>query len=256
MESWILLQLEPSALRAADDVHAPPHLGSHGEHLPATLFRLAGHATGNGNSVQLYSRITNRLFGLIEDIHGVGVDRDEKRETLTLQVRGKNGTSYPARSLSDGTLRFLALAVLEEDASAQGVICLEEPENGIHPDRIPAMLRLLQDIATDADEAVDATNPLRQVIINTHSPTVVMQVPFESLLVADAVEDSDERGVFHRTAFSALSNTWRTKDEPASALPAGKLLSYVDPVRHTPDYDAYEKRVLESQEIQLLLELK
>jgi len=257
METWTLLQLEPSALRAADDFHAPPHLGSHGEHLPATLSRLAAHATGNGHSAQMYSRITNRLFGLIDDIHGVGVDRDEKRETLTLHLRGKNGTSYPARSLSDGTLRFLALAVLEEDATAQGVICLEEPENGIHPDRIPAMLRLLQDIATDADEPVDATNPLRQVIINTHSPAVVMQVPLESLLIADAVEDSDARGVFHRTTFAALSKTWRTKDDPPSAaLPAGKLLSYVDPVRHAPDYEAYEKRVVESQEVQLLLQFR
>lgn len=257
MESWMLLQLEPSALRAADDFHAPPHLGSHGEHLPATLARLAGHAAGNGHSARLYSRLTNRLFGLMEDIHGVDVDRDEKRETLTLHVHGRNGTRYPARSLSDGTLRFLALAVLEEDAGAQGVICLEEPENGIHPDRIPAMLRLLQDIATDADEPVDSTNPLRQVIINTHSPAVVMQVPLTSLLVADVVEDSDERGVFHRTAFAALAKTWRTKDEPASAaLPPGKLLAYVDPVPRAPDYGACEKRVLESQDVQMLLQFR
>lgn len=253
MESWILLQLEPSALRAADDIHAATHLGAHGEHLPATLYRLAGHATGNGNSAQIYSRITNRLSGLIEDIHGVGVDRDDKRETLTLQVRSKNGTNYPARSLSDGTLRFLALAVLEEDASSRGVICLEEPENGIHPDRVPTMLRLLRDIATDADEVVDETNPLRQVIVNTHSPAVVMQVPLASLLIAEAVESADGRGVFQKTVFTALSNTWRTKHDPTEhSLAPGKLLSYVNPVKHTPDFGADEKRVFESQEAQML----
>ena len=256
MESWILLQLEPSALRAADDTHAPAHLGAHGEHLPATLYRLADHEHGNGHSAQIYSRITNRLFGLIEDIHGVSVDRDDKRETLTLQVMGRNGTSHPARSLSDGTLRFLALAVLEEDASAQGLICLEEPENGLHPDRIPAMLKLLRDIATDPDEAVDETNPLRQVIINTHSPAVVMQVPLNCLLLADAVESSDSRGIFLQTVFSALSNTWRTRDEsPDSTLAPGKLLSYVSPVKHTPDYDSFEKRVFDSQDVQLLLDM-
>ena len=34
-----------------------------------------------------------------------------------------------------------------------------QPENGIHPKRIPAMLRLLQDIATDVDEPVGPDNP-------------------------------------------------------------------------------------------------
>ena len=77
------------------------------------------------------------------------VDPDEKRELLTLYVTGKDRTPHAARSLSDGTLRFLALTVVELDPEAQGLLCLEEPENGIHPQRIPAMLRLLQDIATD-----------------------------------------------------------------------------------------------------------
>ena len=117
------------------------------------------------------------------------------------------------------------------------------------------MLRLLQDIATDADEPVDESNPLRQVIVNTHSSAVVLQVPLESLLVADAVESSDKRGVFHKTTFSSLSNTWRTKDGDSQPVSPGKLLSYVKPVRDTEDFGAYEKRVNESQEAQLLLKL-
>ena len=117
------------------------------------------------------------------------------------------------------------------------------------------MLRLLQDIATDANEPVDESNPLRQVIINTHSSAVVMQVPLESLLIADLVESSDERGVFQRTTFSSLSKTWRTHDGNAQPVAPGKLLSYVSPVRSTEDFGAYEKRVIESQEAQLLLKL-
>jgi predicted ATPase len=58
--------------------------------------------------------------------------------------------------------RFLALAVLELDPEAQNLLCLEEPENGIHPERIPAMLKLLQDIATDVDEPIGPDNPLRR----------------------------------------------------------------------------------------------
>jgi predicted ATPase len=59
------------------------------------------------------------------------VDRDDKRELLTLKVTNRDGATYPANSLSDGTLRFLALTVLEMDTRAHGVVCLEEPENGM-----------------------------------------------------------------------------------------------------------------------------
>ena len=101
---------------------------------------------------------------------------------------GKDGTSLPARSLSDGTLRFLALAVLDLDYSETGLICLEEPENGIHPERVPAILDLLQSIPVDPFEESSPDNPLRQVIINTHSPKVVREIPEQSLVYIELKE--------------------------------------------------------------------
>ena len=224
MQSWRLLQLEPSSLRQPDEFTAPTKLEMDGSHLAATLYHLArfnkNHRT-NGEpdseaEAQVYSQVANRLAELIDDVYEVGIDRDERRELLTLMVTAKDGTSHPARALSDGTLRFLALAVLELDPEAQGLLCLEEPENGIHPERIPKMLELLEDIATDVDEPIGSDNPLRQVIINTHSPTVVMQVPDDSLLVAELKETVQSGQRFKRVCFSCLPNTWRqlTTAEP------------------------------------------
>ena len=73
---------------------------------------------------------------------------------------------------------------MQADPQMQGIICLEEPENGIHPRRIMPMIKLLQDIACDISFKIDNDNPLRQVIINTHSPLVVSEVPESSLLFA------------------------------------------------------------------------
>lgn len=237
MESWQLLQLEPSDLRQPDSIHAPFHLESTGLHLPATLYHLASrwsanHGPGNsGDPEQVYCQVANRLHELIDDVREVSVDRDDKRELLTLLVTGKDGTPFTARSLSDGTLRFLALAVIEMDPQAQGVICLEEPENGIHPERIPAMLDLLQDIATDTQEEVDSTNPLRQVIVNTHSPVVVLEVPDDTLLVVEAKEGMREGNRFPKAVFSYLPETWRDIDkEKGKVISKGKLLSYLNPV--------------------------
>jgi predicted ATP-dependent endonuclease of OLD family len=75
--------------------------------------------------------------------------------------------------LSEGTLRLLTLCVLQYDPQHTGLLCFEEPENGIHPFRIEAMARLLKELTVDFK---DTEMPLRQVIVNTHSPVLVSQL--------------------------------------------------------------------------------
>jgi predicted ATPase len=246
MQSWRLLQLEPSALRQPDEFTAPAKLAQDGSHLAATLHHLArtaflreqGSSDGRANddasdqnraSQRVYSQVANRLSELIDDVREVAVDRDERRELLTLMVTGADNTRHPARALSDGTLRFLALAVLLQDPEARGVICLEEPENGIHPERIPAMLRLLQDIVTDVESPVGDDNPLRQIIINTHSPAVVSQVPDDSLLFAELREIVRNGERFKGLSFASLPDTWRADLDGARTVPRGRLLAYLNP---------------------------
>lgn len=213
MQSWRLLQLEPSALRKSDEFNAPTQLGDDGSNLAATLYELArthrNSETDQLDPEQIYTRVAKKLWELIDDVYQVTVDRDDKRELLTLQITDRNQTTHAARALSDGTLRFLALAVLEMDPRAQGVICLEEPENGIHPVRIPKILDLLQAIAVDTEYPVDDDNPLRQVIINTHSPLVVQLVPDDSLLIGHLVDERNDGN--KQLQFSFLPDTWRTK---------------------------------------------
>jgi predicted ATPase len=239
MQSWRLLQLEPSSLRQPDEFMAPTKLGSDGSHLAATLYHLAqlsktlqkDGASDDEAAAQVYGQVASRLAELIDDIYEVWVDRDDRRQLLTVQVTDRYGTSHPARALSDGTLRFLALAVLELEPGAQGLLCLEEPENGIHPKRIPAILSLLRDIATDVNEQLSPDNPLRQVIINTHSPSVVSQVVDDSLLVAELKETVLSGQRFKRVCFSCLPDTWRQKaPEGVSIVPLGDLLAYLNPV--------------------------
>ena len=228
MQSWILLQLEPSALRNPDEFNAIKNarLNEAGSHLPATLYRLK---TENPEK-DIYQQLANRLSEFVEGVKDIDIDIDEKRELLTLILRGKDNTPLPASALSDGTLRFLGLSVLELDSKSAGVICLEEPENGIHPEKIAAVLKLLQDIAMDTTMPVNEDNPMRQVIINTHSPLVVQQVPEESLLVAELKESIKHDGIrFKKAVFSALKNTWRTKttQEPVHTISMGTLLAYL-----------------------------
>ena len=239
MGSWKLLQLEPTALRRPNDFISPTQLDANGQNLASTLYHLARTAPERGiapDEEAVYRRIANRLGELIGCVDSLRVDRDEKRGLFTLMLKERNGTELPARALSDGTLRFLALTVLEMDGRSGGVICLEEPENGIHPARIPAMLRLLQDIACDVDAPVGAGNSLRQVIVNTHSPAVVSEVPDDCLLVAESEEVTVDGVRRPQALFSCLPGTWRTDsgDQPSVAA-RGKLIDYLNPVSAATD---------------------
>ena len=260
MQSWRLLQLEPSALREPDKVTTPPGLGINGAHLPATLYNLArlglykSQLEREQAQKRIYNEIALNLSELIDDVYGINVDRDERRQLLTLEVTAKDGTVYPARSLSDGTLRFLALAVLKLDTTAKGVMCLEEPENGIHPARIPAMLNLLQGIAVDTKRSIDIDNPLRQVIVNTHSPAVVEQVPDDTLLFAQLQNIVRDNALFKRTSFSWLPDTWRAEAEPDIVpVATGKLLVYMNPVSAFQQYKY--RRIVDRPEFQLHMPL-
>lgn len=255
MRSWRLLQLEPSALRRPDELTSPDRLGSDGSHLAAALYRLVRSA----GSEKTYDAIASRLAHLVDDVRSVHVDRDDQRGLLTLRVIDREGTEHPAPSMSDGSLRFLALAVLELDRESQGLICLEEPENGVHPERIPAMLELLHGVAADVHQPAGDDNPLRQVIVNTHSPAVVAQVPEDSLLVALHRKDEDERlGTFRKVELHPLPDTWRAKipgcPEP---VPFDRLLAYLNPTvpaaaRGVSDRDP-RRRVMDREDVRQML---
>lgn len=238
MQSWKFLQLEPSALRQPNELEkfsSKIRVGSDGANLPGTVYRLIKNIHNNedfDDAEGLYSELANKLSELVEEIVQVRVDKDDKRQTLTLEVVTKDGTTFPARSLSDGTLRFLALSVLDLDDKESGLICLEEPENGIHPDRISAIINLLKNLPYDPSEGEEESAPLRQVIINTHSPSVVTEVPDDSLVYVR----SASRMVGHErvkvATIAALFGTWRTIKAGTDRISKGKLASYLNPVRY------------------------
>ena len=72
------------------------------------------------------------------------------------------GTPIPATRLSDGTIRFLALLATLLTPDPPRVVCIEEPELGLHPDAV-AML---------ADLLVEASDRM-QLVVTTHSDALV-----------------------------------------------------------------------------------
>ena len=185
MSSWRVLHLEPSAMRTPDTRWAVPHVSASGAHLPATLHALV--ARDPDTRVE----IVNRLRHLNSDVEDLDVHADDVRDQLALRARvpGVDNWLY-GRSLSDGTLRYIALVLMLVDVQDRAVLCIEEPENGIHPSRVPHLVDLLRDYAVDVQEPVDSDNPLRQVIVNTHSPEVARQLDYENIVFVERARTS------------------------------------------------------------------
>lgn len=203
MASWMIVQLEPSAIRTPDRIGGPDKVDEHGRHMAATLHRLISTEETPGRTL---AETVNRLASLVPEVRGIEIDRDEARQQLTVMamLEGCREKMGP-RSLSDGTLRFLALVTMFMDQDAGALLCMEEPENGIHPGRVPAAVNLLEDFCVDVEHPIGPDNPLRQVIINTHSPDVVRQLGRDDILFVDTV--NSPRGNF--AIVRGIEGGWR-----------------------------------------------
>jgi predicted ATPase len=103
--------------------------------------------------------------------------------TVQIVLHEKKLKEIPATRISDGTLRFLCLLSVLCHPEPPPLICLEEPEMGLHPDILPTVAQLLVD-ASDRS----------QLIVTTHSDTLVSALTeqAESVLVCERDEDGTQ----------------------------------------------------------------
>jgi predicted ATPase len=99
----------------------------------------------------------------LKDLYDGVTDFEPVVEGGTVQVFFTEGDfSVPATRLSDGTLRYLCLLAILCDPEPPPLICIEEPELGLHPDILPK----LADLLVLASERT-------QLIVTTHSDILV-----------------------------------------------------------------------------------
>lgn len=129
---------------------------------------------------------------------------------LDLELSG--GDRLPARLVSTGTLRMLALLTALRMDPRPYLLCIEEPENGIYPGRLRTLLELLREATTRSYEEETrarleraksevgaegiTTNQLpTQVILTTHSPVAlaVLRSRPQHLRFVDMVRRNGER---------------------------------------------------------------
>ena len=168
MKSWKFLQLNPEDLRQPTNKKTGEDtISSSGQNLAAALYRI--QQLDNYAIIEISRKLNSFLPNFIE----VKVIDDKENKQYLIVLKGEDGKEFTSRVLSEGTLRLLTLCILEYDDKHTGLLCFEEPENGIHPFRIKSIATLVKDLTTDF---VNPNVPLRQAIVNTHSPVLVNEV--------------------------------------------------------------------------------
>lgn len=132
------------------------------------------------NRLRREPQVKQKLLKALRALYDGIDDYDVQIEGGTVQVFFHEGNfTVPATRLSDGTLRYLCLLAILCHPNPPPLICIEEPELGLHPDVLPTLAQLL----------IDASSRT-QIIVTTHSDVLVdaMSDQPESVLVAEKSE--------------------------------------------------------------------
>ena len=108
-------------------------------------------------------KVKAAILGSLKDLYEGLDDFDVHIQAAYVEIFFTEGDfSVPAIRLSDGTLRYLCLLAILCDPDPPPLICIEEPELGLHPDILPNL----------ADLLVEASQRT-QLIVTTHSDILV-----------------------------------------------------------------------------------
>ena len=108
-------------------------------------------------------RAKNAIVARLRDLYEGLDDFDVRVKGGTVEVfLTEHDFIIPASRLSDGTLRYLCLLAILCDPDPPALVCIEEPELGLHPDMLPKIADLLV-----------AASERTQLIVTTHSDILV-----------------------------------------------------------------------------------
>ena len=187
-------------MRALNPIKAARHIGFMGEDLAAFLRTL--QATDR----RQFEAVERALKMMIPSAEGIELEVNDLGE-VELRLR-ELGVAIPARVLSEGTLRILGLLALSGVREPPSLVGFEEPENGVHPNRIELIAELLKTRKTIGES---------QYIVTTHSPILLDRIPRESLFTV--------RGIARRTRMEPMmmGRLFRQKTVTDALSEAGEI---------------------------------
>lgn len=120
----------------------------------------------------LYEKVVQSLASIVSEIKNVRPKDLDRFITLEFEetISSRNTAQFEARSMSEGTLRALAVLLAIYAMEPSATIILEEPERAIHPGAAAVLA-----------EAIQEAGQRTQILVTTHSPDLITYFSLASL---------------------------------------------------------------------------
>jgi len=165
LDNWYVSNLQIQAAQSIEDTGISEHLSTNGNNLAqVTKYIFENHK-------DIFDNILEKIKQRVP-----GVSRVEAEETIDGRIvlkfqDGNFQDPFIARYVSDGTIKMFAYLVLLNDPKPFPLLCVEEPENFLHP-------KLLSELA---EEFREYSSKGGQVFVSSHSPEFVNALKLDEL---------------------------------------------------------------------------
>lgn len=183
LREMVFLDIQPAMMRSYRPIGSHP-IGTSGENVSPVLYGLREQQERLADIVSWLSELCAPGIEAIDfdktqlgEVMMFVIEQGTERPGRTLvdgamNLLGLNGRNISARSLSDGTLRFLGLLVALLTSPPGTLMVLEEPDVGLHPSRIRLLAELFEHLAK---------KQRIQILAATHSPTLIAHLSDQAL---------------------------------------------------------------------------
>lgn len=169
-------------LRSSANINDNRYLKTDGSNLPAFLFMLQEKYPKTLKRIELTIRSVMPYFGNFSLAPSL---LDESQINLQWSDIENNEKYFDANDLSDGSIRFIALATLLLQPTLPKVIIIDEPELGLHPTAIVKLAGMIKSVASRGC----------QIIVSTQSVNLINNFDAEDIITVDR---KDKQSTFNR----------------------------------------------------------
>ncbi|PWK23353.1 putative ATPase [Arcicella aurantiaca] len=199
LESWYISNFQIPDAKKSQDIGVSEQLSPTGDNLALVTDYIFE------NYPKVFEEILEKMKKRVPGITNVTAAKTEDGRIILRFQDGSFKDPFISRYVSDGTLKMFAYLVLMNNPQKHPLLCIEEPENYLHPE----LLRQL------AEEFREYSHKGGQVFISTHSPDFVNALELDE--------------VFWLTKKDGYTTIKRAKDDETvrSLVEAGDNLGYL-----------------------------